>query len=190
MADALSLEEFEERVDRSYHCRSVAEFDELTIDLAPPAAAIVIEEPARAIVPAQSDPSLETKVEITRAARCRCPWREDHCGARQHRASRSFSHRRRHAVRCRNVEIDLRDVMLAPGVTTLKVHAVLGNVEITVPRRSSSTAPAPACWPFSSINHVPEEQMPTSPSFESKAAVLDRGSSTRPVQGFSKITTG
>ena len=32
-----------------------------------------------------------------------------------------------------NVEIDQRDVTLGPGVTTLKVHAVLGNVEITVP---------------------------------------------------------
>jgi hypothetical protein len=32
-----------------------------------------------------------------------------------------------------NVELDLRDLELPPGVTELRVRAVLGNVELTVP---------------------------------------------------------
>jgi len=69
VADELSLEEFEERVDRAYRGRNMADFDALIADLAAPVAATFVEEPARAIVPAQSDPSLETNVEVYDALR-------------------------------------------------------------------------------------------------------------------------
>jgi hypothetical protein len=167
VADALSLEEFEERVDRTYRCRSVDDFDELTVDLAAPAAAIVVEEPARAIVPAQSDPSLETKVEIYDARRdAAAPFTRTIAVLGNTERRGRFRIDGGHAVVSvlGNVEIDLRDVMLGPGVTTLKVHAVLGNVEITVPPSLIvDCVGTGVLGSFSSINHVPEEQMPDEP---------------------------
>lgn len=198
VADQLSLEEFEERVDRAYRCRSVADFDALTVDLAAPVAATFMEEPSRAVVPAQSDPSLETKVEIYEATRnaAVAP------GSRTIAVLGNTERRGRfrieggHAVLSvlGNVEIDLRDVMLGPGVTTLKVHAVLGNVEITVPPSLIVDCEGTGVLgSFSSINHVPEERTPDEPVLRiAGSAVLGSVEvRTRPAQEISpKLLTG
>src|SRR5258706_10488237 len=62
VADELSLEEYEERIDGAYKCRQPSELDALTADLS--AAVRVAEEPSRAIVPATSDPALELRAEL------------------------------------------------------------------------------------------------------------------------------
>jgi hypothetical protein len=198
VADELSLEEFEERVDRAYRCRSVDDFDKITLDLAPPVAATFVEEAPRAIVPAQSDPSLETKVEVydARRAGAVAP------GARTIAVLGNTERRGRfqidggHAVLSvlGNVELDLRDVVLGPGVTTLKVHAVLGNVEITVPPSLIvDCVGTGVLGSFSSINHVPEERTPDEPVLRiAGSAVLGSVEvRTRPAQIVSpRLLTG
>jgi hypothetical protein len=198
VADELSLEEFEERVDRAYRGRNMADFDALVADLAAPVAATFVEEPARAIVPAQSDPSLETNVEVYHALRdgAVAP------GARTIAVLGNTERRGRfridggHAVLSvlGNVEIDLRDVTLGPGVTTLKVHAVLGNVEITVPPSLIVDCEGTGVLgSFSSVNHVPEERTPDEPVLRiAGSAVLGSVEvRTRPTQVHSpKLVTG
>jgi hypothetical protein len=165
VADELSLEQFEERVARAYQCRSGEELRALTSDLT--AAVTVVEESPRQIVPAQSHPSLETEIRVRdteREALAR--------GARTIAVLGNTERRGRfhidgsHAVLSvlGNVELDLRDVELPPGVTTLHVRAVLGNVEITVPPSLIVDCEGKGVLgSFSAINHVPEERSPDDP---------------------------
>jgi hypothetical protein len=163
VADELSLEEFEERVDRAYRCRSSDEFEQLTRDLSVPVEIVAVPEPARAIVPAQSDPSLETRAEVV-AANIEFAKRP---GTRTVAVLGNTERRGRfqiegsHAVLSvlGNVELDLRDVVLGPGVTTLKVRAVLGNVEITVPPSLIVDCEGTGVvGSFSALNHMPAER--------------------------------
>ncbi|HEX4336457.1 MAG TPA: DUF1707 domain-containing protein [Polyangiaceae bacterium] len=165
VADQLSLEEFEERVDRAYRCRSEGELDALTSDLT--AAVVVVDDSPRSIVPARSDPSLETAVAVydgRREALAR--------GARTIAVLGNTERRGRfhidgsHAVLSvlGNVELDLRDVELPPGVTTLHVRAVLGNVEITVPPSLIVDCEGTGLLgSFTGVNHMPEERSPDEP---------------------------
>lgn len=199
VADELSLEEFEERVDRTYRGRSIQDFDALTSDLAAPASPAIVQEPApRAIVPARSDPSLETTVALydSRPEMAAAP------DARTIAVLGNTERRGRfridggHAVLSvlGNVELDLRNVVLAPGVTTLKVHAVLGNVEITVPPSLIVDCTGTGVLgSFSSINHVPEEQMADEPVLRiiGSAVLGSVEVRTRPMQENSrKLLTG
>jgi hypothetical protein len=165
VADELSLEEFEHRVDRAYHCRTSDELDALASDLT--AVVAIVEDSPRPIVPAQSDPSLETHLEpfdTRKDARAR--------GARTIAVLGNTERRGRfhldgsHAVLSvlGNVELDLRNVELPPGITTLHVRAVLGNVEITVPPSLIVDCEGTGVLgSFSALNHVPEERAPDEP---------------------------
>ena len=199
VADELSLEEFEERIDRTYRGRTMQDFDELTADLAAPAPSAFVQEPAhRAIVPARSDPSLETTVALYDS-------RPDASAAPDARTIAVLGNTERrgrfridggHAVLSvlGNVELDLRNVVLAPGVTTLKVHAVLGNVEITVPPSLIVDCTGTGVLgSFSSINHVPEERMADEPVLRivGSAVLGSVEVRTRPMQEDSrKLLTG
>src|SRR5262249_50718988 len=58
-----------------------------------------------------------------------------------------------------NLELDLRGVVLGPGVTTLRVNAVLGTVEITVPPSLIVECEGRGVLgSFSGVYHVPEER--------------------------------
>ncbi len=165
VADQLSLEEFEERVDRAYRCGSSDELDRLTADLT--AAIAVAPDSPRRIVPAQSDPSLETQVDVYD------PHTEPTARGSRTIAVLGNTERRgrfhmegSHAVLSvlGNVELDLRDVELPPGVTTLHVRAVLGNVEITVPPSLIVDCEGTGVLgSFSGIHHVPVERGPDEP---------------------------
>jgi hypothetical protein len=57
-----------------------------------------------------------------------------------------------------NVELDLRDVVLAPGITHLACRAVFGNIEITVPPDLAiECVGAGVLGSFSSVHRVPSE---------------------------------
>ena len=57
-----------------------------------------------------------------------------------------------------NVELDLRDVVLAPGRTHLEVRAVFGNVELVVPPELSVECEGSGILgSFSSIHRIPPE---------------------------------
>src|SRR5262245_2666176 len=62
VADELSLEEYEERIDGAYKCRQPTELDALTADLS--VAVRPAEDHGRAIVPAISDPALELRADL------------------------------------------------------------------------------------------------------------------------------
>jgi hypothetical protein len=163
VADELSLEEFEQRVDRAYHCRTVDDLGALTSDLS--AAVAVVDDSPRPIVPARSDPSLETQLEPYDAHRNAPGARTIAVLGNTERRGR-FQIDGEHAVLSvlGNVELDLRDVELPPGVTTLHVRAVLGNVEITVPPSLIVDCEGSGVLgSFSALNHVPEERAPEEP---------------------------
>jgi hypothetical protein len=199
VADELSLEEFEERVDRTYRGRSIQDFDALTEDLGPPASPAFVQEPApRAIVPARSDPSLETTVALydSRPETAAAPDARTIAVLGNTERRGRFRIEGGHAVLSvlGNVELDLRNVVLAPGVTTLKVHAVLGNVEITVPPSLIVDCTGTGVLgSFSSINHVPEERMADEPVLRiiGSAVLGSVEVRTRPTQEDSrKLLTG
>ncbi len=57
-----------------------------------------------------------------------------------------------------NVELDLRDVVLEPGVTDLVCRAVFGNIEITVPPDLAvECVGAGVLGSFSSVHRIPPE---------------------------------
>jgi len=187
VADELSLDEFEERVGRAYRCRARNELDALTGDLG--ASIRTADDAPRAIVPARSDPSLETQVAIYEGAEREPP------GARTIAVLGNTERRGRfhiegnHAVLSvlGNVEMDLRAVDLGPGVTTLHVRAVLGNVEITVPPSLIvECAGTGVLGSFSGVNHVPEERTPDEPVLRivGSAVLGSVGVRTRPTQAF------
>ena len=161
VADELSLEQFEDRVDRAYRCRVVEDLAALTQDLS--GAVDLVPEPVRAIVPARSDPSLDTRLaqygSLPPGGRTIAVLGNTERGGH-------FQMDERHAVLSvlGNVEMDLRDVELGPGVTTLHVRAVLGNVEITVPPTLIVACDgAGVLGSFSGVNHVPDERSPDEP---------------------------
>ncbi|HVW24639.1 MAG TPA: DUF1707 domain-containing protein [Polyangiaceae bacterium] len=189
VGDELSLEEFEGRVDRAYGCRTPSELDALTGDLSTTVRAA--DDAPRAIVPARSDPSLETQVAVYDMPGAAPP------GARTVAVLGNTERRGRfriegdHAVLSvlGNVEMDLRGVELGPGVTTLHVRAVLGNVEITVPPSLIvECAGTGVLGSFAGVNHVPVERAPDEPVLRivGSAVLGSVEVRTRPLQAFSE----
>jgi hypothetical protein len=116
--DILEVDELERRLDLAHAARTVAELDALVADLAPvqttalaPAAPIAVDDPHRA----------ETKrlrvimSHVGRASRWTVP--------------RTLDLR----VFWGNAELDFREASLAPGITTINVGVLMGNVEIILP---------------------------------------------------------
>ncbi len=63
-----------------------------------------------------------------------------------------------------SVVIDLRDVILPPGVTTIQVSAVLGSVEIIVPPNLAVESDGSSILgSFEGIQRVPHDLDPESP---------------------------
>lgn len=126
--DALALEEFEERLDAAHRARTLIELDHLVTDLVPvgQTAPAPARQPETAIAPAADAQALEahprrTKnmVAIMSGVDRTGDWRP----ARKNRVIAFMG----------GVDLDFRDVQLPPGVTELKVTAIMGGVDIIVP---------------------------------------------------------
>jgi hypothetical protein len=118
--DELSLDDFERRVDAAYASSVESELAALVADLSAPATALAAARGA-AIVPAAGAPAL-------RAGLARAVF-----GNVERRVAGAVPSGARVSSVFGNVEIDLRELELPPGVTELHVLAVFGNVELTVP---------------------------------------------------------
>jgi hypothetical protein len=117
-SDVLEVDELERRLDLAHAARTVAELDALVSDLAPaqttalaPVATTAIDDPGRA-------ERKQLRVVMSHVAR-------------KHRwtVPRTLELR----VFWGNAELDFRDASLAPGVTTIDVGVLMGNLEIILP---------------------------------------------------------
>jgi hypothetical protein len=142
--DEIGLDEFERRVDGAYRAASVDELTPLVGDLTPGAAPLAVPEPrSQALArPAQVAPRRAMAIlgSIERSGRFR------------------VDDGMRVMAVLGNVELDLRDVELGPGVTHLYVKAVFGNVEITVPPTLAVECEGSSVLGnFETVNRVPPE---------------------------------
>lgn len=115
--DILEVDELERRLDLAHAARTVAALDELVADLAPsstalvPAASVAIDDPNR---PAHK----KLRVIMSHIER-RGRW--------------TVPRTMRTSVMWGNAELDFRDASLAPGVTTIDVRVLMGNIEVILP---------------------------------------------------------
>ena len=116
--DVLSMDEFERRVDLAHRAGSVADLDGLVSDLAIPASSDV--EPAAASAPptALTRPTGHVRSFLSSTVR-KGTWQVP-----TELKVRSFM---------AAVELDFREAELAPGVTNVRIGALMGAVSITVP---------------------------------------------------------
>lgn len=129
--DALALEEFEERLDAAHRAHTLLELDHLITDLEPigqtaPAPAAPAATDQTALAPAGERQPLEVHrrdqkkmLAILGGVDRKGDWRP----ARSNRVLAFMG----------GVDLDFRDVQLPPGVTEVKVAAIMGGVDIIVP---------------------------------------------------------
>ncbi len=129
VADELTLEQYEQRVDAAYGCSELAALQALISDLGL----------ATTLARQQAEPALLVPAAPSGAGLARV---ERGAARAQTRTVAILGNVERRGLSGRahevlsvlgNVELDLRTLELPPGVTTLHVRAVFGNVEITVP---------------------------------------------------------
>jgi hypothetical protein len=110
--DTISLDEFERRVALVYKASSAGELAALTADIAAPAPGTQ----TAAVVPAAVAPRIRVLL-----------------GNLERGGAMELPRRLELRVTLGNVELDMRDATILPGVTEIDVEALLGNVEITLP---------------------------------------------------------
>lgn len=149
--DELGLDEFEDRLQRAYAAEAEGELTALVSDLSPETVAIVFDGE---VVPA-ANTSLTAPAAAPRAvAVLGSVERRGQLAARASGALAILG----------SVVIDLRDVAMPAGVTSIHVSAVLGSVEIIVPPNLAvESAGASILGSFEGIQRVPREPDPDLP---------------------------
>ncbi|HVZ35175.1 MAG TPA: LiaF domain-containing protein [Polyangiaceae bacterium] len=128
--DELALDEFERRVDRAYDAADVAALAPLIVDLEPTLAQSL------AHLPVTTNEALPRAAEAPLALAARpapAPRNLAIFGNLERSGHFVVPDGMRALAVFGNIEIDLRSATLAPGVTTLHVRAVFGNIELTLP---------------------------------------------------------
>jgi len=117
--DLFDVDELERRLDLAHGARSVAELDPLVADLGPPVAttALVVAAPTAIDDPARL--AIKKQRVIMSAVERRGRWS----------VPRALDLR----VFWGSIELDFRDASLGPGVTTIHVRVMMGNVEVILP---------------------------------------------------------
>ncbi|MET0792099.1 MAG: LiaF domain-containing protein [Polyangiaceae bacterium] len=148
--DELGLEEFEERLKRAYAADGEPELSALVHDLSSETAvALSAELMPAAHTALASVPAAQRAVAIL--------------GSVERRGQLAAGASSALAV-LGSVVIDLRDVTLPPGVTTVHVSAVLGSIEIIVPPSLAvESAGASILGSFEGIQRVPRDPDPDLP---------------------------
>ena len=116
--DLFDVDELERRLDLAHAARTVAELDALVADLgAAPTTALVVAGPTAIDDPTRADDKRLRVVlgSVERRGRWVVPRRLDL------------------RVWWGNSELDFRDASIGPGVTTIEVRVVMGNLELLVP---------------------------------------------------------
>ncbi|MEI9941525.1 MAG: DUF1707 domain-containing protein [Pseudomonadota bacterium] len=149
--DELGLEEFEERLNRAYAADAVADLEALVSDLSAETVAIVFD--------AEVAPTGNSRlVPISPAPRALAI-----LGSVERRGQLAARVSGALAV-LGSVVIDLRDVRMPPGVSTLQVSTVLGSIEIIVPPNLAvESAGASILGSFEGIQRVPRDPDPDLP---------------------------
>ncbi|HEX2674168.1 MAG TPA: DUF1707 domain-containing protein, partial [Polyangiaceae bacterium] len=141
--DELGLEEFEDRLNRAYAADSEPDLNALVSDLSPETVAIVFDAE---VVPAANIALVPSAPAPRALAILGSVERRGQLAARASGALAVLG----------SVVIDLRDVNMPPGVSTLEVSAVLGSVEIIVPPNLAvESAGASILGSFEGIQRVP-----------------------------------
>lgn len=116
--DVLEVDELERRLDLAHAARSVAELEELVGDLAPSQTTALVAVPPSAIDDPSRAVTKQLRVVLSHVER-RGRW--------------TVPRTLRLRVFWGNAELDFRDASLAPGVTTIDVGVLMGNLEIILP---------------------------------------------------------
>ena len=151
--DELGLDEFEERLNRAYAAEEVPALDALVQDLSPEAVALQAEvvAPSAALTPTGAAPAARPRAVAI-------------LGSLERRGQWAVSGSSGALAVLGSVVIDLRDVVLPPGVTTIQVSAVLGSVEIIVPPNLAVESDGSSILgSFEGIQRVPHDPDPESP---------------------------
>jgi hypothetical protein len=120
----LDLDAFDERVSQAHRADSVAALDRLVEDLAPIAAAA--EGPGEALAPAAETVALELQRPASRTL-------VSVMGGVDRKGAWRVPKRLRVFTLMGGTDLDLREVQLPPGVTEIKIAAIMGGVDVIVP---------------------------------------------------------
>ncbi len=149
--DELGLEEFEDRLNRAYAADAEPQLLALVSDLSPETVAIVLDAE---MVPAANSALLPVSAAPRAVAILGSVERRGQLAARASGALAVLG----------SVVIDLRDVSLPAGVTTVQVSAVLGSVEILVPPTLAVESDGSSILgSFEGIQRVPRDPDPDLP---------------------------
>jgi Cell wall-active antibiotics response 4TMS YvqF/Domain of unknown function (DUF1707) len=149
--DELGLEEFEERLNRAYAASAVTELHALVGDLSPETAVVVLDA---ALEPVATTSLLPVVAAPRAVAILGSVERSGQLAAKVSGALAVLG----------SVVIDLREVSLPAGVTTIQVSALLGSVEIIVPPNLAVESEG-ACilGSFEGLQRVPHDPDPELP---------------------------
>jgi len=149
--DELGLEEFEDRLNRAYATDSESDLDALVGDLSPETMAIVFDAE---VVPAANIALVPSAPAPRALAILGSVERRGQLAARASGALAVLG----------SVVIDLRDVSMPAGVSTLEVSAVFGSIEIIVPPNLAvESVGASILGSFEGIQRVPRDPDPELP---------------------------
>jgi hypothetical protein len=123
-ADALDMDEFEQRVDLAHRATSIAELDVLLADLKP----ATDEQPSASLVPQAEGPQGAVATRRRGSKRVRSILSDI-----QRKGTWPVPKKLRVTAVLGSVGLDFREAQMGPGVTKIKVKSIGGEIKIIVP---------------------------------------------------------